>query len=1306
MKKKINLRELKLKRLRFKRLTYRSSLILLGIIATIIIAFNFWFIDHAKDTLEQIVYNQSKGKLRLKVSDFKFNWIRNKIELDTASIISTDSTAPVLYSVNTDRITIKARGFLPLLFRKQILIDSIRLHNPNIVFTRIEEKAVKSAAYKDSVKSLNGDDKFSVAREMGRITQSITDAINVLQVSRFALDNGSFSLIDRTKPAEAPFIVNRIYVQLENLKIDISKTNRRGEDRKFNFTDNIAIRTSDQNISFPGGRHFLSFKNFRVNLQHKRVEFDSCTLRAIKGDSSKTSFRIFFDKLALTNINFDSLYSRETLIADSVYCNNPQIFLDIDSDLKTAKNSKDKPKIQKVDDLVQQLLGDLRLGYVGVTHADIAVNTIKKKKTSTFSSTNNNFEIYGLVVRQDKERPINLNKFVMSLHHSENLIRDGRYEVSFDSIGFEDDVINLSEFSFKEFDKGRTVKSLSMPNFQISGLSWESLLYNNTFAAERATFYKPLVDYTTSGKRKKQKSKNIFTILNNIDDVMDLNNLEVQQGDITLRFGRSASLHLENANLDLRAEELTNADHIKSAQRSVKTLNFDKGTFKKGDLTALLNNVRLSENKSGILAGSLLIRSNHLNAGVNNINIGSVVLDSSGRRVIVDGVDCSNATLEVDNAPKDRAKKTHKKNASLVLRNIHGLNTRLDIAVNQNKITGSFNDIILKEFAKNGKDKPEIRGLSLDGQNFLMLGHDTRVAVRKMDITDRHNSVLRDIEIQKINQVDSIVAIVPALTIIPNITEIVSGNLTLNGLILTDPVIDARLGKKENPQPGKKKPVSMELASALLQRPEIHLAIENKNDSSSYISWEGSKFNSFLKLTNFKSTPEIPVKADQIKVFLTNFEFISAKNKKYATNDNKLNLEFNDVLVKKNGEHKIDWQTNVNILSLDKLYFDSLGKNNAVLELDKGDVRNITLNSRYVNNIGSIITSSKNLHINATNGSFLTGKNKLEWYGFTAKNRILGVDSFNLTPNQSVEDYRIAKAFNEDYLRVHSGKIVGGPVDLEKYSNDSILSIGHIDLNDIDLFTFKDKTQPDTAKKYKPLPAEMLLKLKNSLDIDSIRLKNMHVTYWEINPQTDTLGAISVSELNALICNVKNYNIKNTDSIYITAAANVLDHLYTTLNVSQSYADTPGYIAMRLTTGPMDLTRFNTVLVPLVGAKVFRGNLNRMIVEASGDNNAMTGSARMYYQDLNVGLLNKKDLPHQTFMNKLLSRIAMALIIRKDNQGKRSLVFFERWQDKSPVNYIIKTSLEGIKSGIGLPGAKKKFRKYRKKLNIEIPTEF
>ncbi len=1303
MKTKINLRDLKLKRLRFKRLKFRTGLISLGIVATVILAFNFWFIDHAEEALEQIVYSQSKGKLRLKVKKFKFNWLSNKIELHQASIYSTDTTTNA-YAVNSKKIHLRPRGFLPFLFNREVLIDSINIASPSVIFTRYTEKTKLSRADKDSIKAAAGDSTFSVAREMGRITQSITDAINVLHIDKFRLDNGRFVIVDRTRPEEYAFAVSNIYILLDNLQLDSTKLNKKRPE-KITFTDNIAVRTFNQNIAFPGGRHFIAFKDFRINLQKKRVEFDSCTLRAIKGDSSQTAFRIFFDKLQLTNINFDSLYSSETIVADSVFCSNPQIFLDIDADQKGNGNAQTEGKkvgVEKVDAVIQQLLGDLALDYVGVKNAQIDVNTIKKGTASNFSSRDNNFEMFGLRLRRDNERPIHLDKFVMSLHNYENVLKDGRFKIAFDSIRFEDDVISLSRFSFKEFRRGQTIKSLDMSFFNVQGLSWESLLYDNVFSARSAEFRHPVVNYTTAARRRKSEARNLFTTLNSIDDVMDLHNLNIIDGDITLRFPGSASLSLSNTNLDLRANELTSASQIRNVQRSVNALSFSTGIFRKDDLQVLLRKVILSPSKSGLRAESMDLHSDNIDAKANKIDLGNILLNRDRQSIMVQGVDWNQASISMNSRNTPRPEKTVKqkrRGSLLVIQNVKGLNTKVNLELNQNNINGYFNIISLDEFISNVSGRPAMKGLSLDGRDFLLLGKDIRISAGEMNITDKNFSEIKNILFEKTNAVDTIHAVIPKLTIIPNITEITDGRLNLQGLVLTEPVLDARLGKKENNAALDKKTAGFHIGSALLERPDIQLRMVNKKDSASHIRWEGVQLNSYLKITNLESTQQAPLKADQIKMFLTHFEFIDPKGKKLATNDNKLHLEFNDVLFNKNDTDQLGWKANLNILSLDKLSFDSLGKNNAELYLDKGDVRNIALNSEYIHQPAAIIANSGTLLINGTNGRYKTTKNQLEWKGLTVEDRILGFDSFSLVPHQSAEEYKIAKAFNEDYLSIHAGKISAGPIHMERYSSDSILSIPYVQMSDINLFTFKDKTQPDTLIKYKPLPVEMLSRINSGVNIDSIRLHNMQVTYWEINPDTDTLGVVPVKNLEALMRNIRNYNLQPTDSIYILASADVLGTLHTQLDVAQSYTDSSGYMRMKLQTGPMDLTEFNTVLIPLVGAKVFNGRLNSLEVNAKGNNEAAIGSAYMNYRGLKLGLLNKSDLPNQTFINKLVSKIAMAFVVRKNNHGKESPVFFERLQEKSAINYIIKTTLEGIKSGIGLPGAKKKLRKYKKRTN-------
>src|SRR5690606_20863218 len=266
---------------------------------------------------------------------------------------------------------------------------------------------------------------------------------------------------------------------------------------------------------------------------------------------------------------------------------------------------------------------------------------------------------------------------------------------------------------------------------------------------------------------------NLFETLNSVDDVMDLRNLGIYQGDIQLNFGNNATLRLVNTNLDLQANDLTGAGHLKNVQRSVNVLSFDKGVFKRGDLTAYLNDVHLSENKSGLRANSMQVAGRSIKANANNIFIGAVILDSASQSIYIDGIKWSKANLSMtQTAQKTASSKATTKKIALVLKNVQGDHTALDLALGQTRVTGDFNRILLNQFIKNTAGKPEIRGLALDGQNVWVIAPDLQVTVGKLDIEDNEHSVLEQIEVQKLNRLDTIAAIVPRLTIIPNITEI------------------------------------------------------------------------------------------------------------------------------------------------------------------------------------------------------------------------------------------------------------------------------------------------------------------------------------------------------------------------------------------------------------------------------------------------------------------------------------------------------------------------------------------------------
>jgi len=122
----------------FKRRILKITAYILGSIIALLTIFHFWFINHAEELLEELVESRSNGKLKLSVKKFRFNWFSNDMQLRNAVFYSTDTTtAATSYRFSVERINVRVKEILPLVFEKKIIFDSINLVNPDIQVSRL-----------------------------------------------------------------------------------------------------------------------------------------------------------------------------------------------------------------------------------------------------------------------------------------------------------------------------------------------------------------------------------------------------------------------------------------------------------------------------------------------------------------------------------------------------------------------------------------------------------------------------------------------------------------------------------------------------------------------------------------------------------------------------------------------------------------------------------------------------------------------------------------------------------------------------------------------------------------------------------------------------------------------------------------------------------------------------------------------------------------------------------------------------------------------------------------------------------------
>src|SRR5215204_2133727 len=163
--------------------------IILGIIIILITVLHIYVVNNAESLIEDLVSTESNGKLKLKVKTIKFNYFSKKVELDDVTFFSNDSLdLKTSYRFQVDKIKLKVKALIPIFTRRELRIDSLALVSPKIEVTRL--KPLQDSARSD----------ISIPHEMGRIYNSIMDALRFLEVKRFQFDDGQFKLINKVLP--------------------------------------------------------------------------------------------------------------------------------------------------------------------------------------------------------------------------------------------------------------------------------------------------------------------------------------------------------------------------------------------------------------------------------------------------------------------------------------------------------------------------------------------------------------------------------------------------------------------------------------------------------------------------------------------------------------------------------------------------------------------------------------------------------------------------------------------------------------------------------------------------------------------------------------------------------------------------------------------------------------------------------------------------------------------------------------------------------------------------------------------------
>ena len=1244
--------------------------IILGIIIILITALHIYVVNNAETLVENIVASESKGKLRLKVKSIKFNYFSKKVELQDITFFSNDSLdLPTYYNFHVDKIKIKVKALIPIFTRKELKIDSLFLFAPKIEVTRL--KPLDTAGQKD----------ISIPHEMGKVYNSIIDALKFLEVKRFQFDDGEFKLVNKVLPNQQPLIITRMHFHIE------TDPDTNAED--FLESDKLVFWTKGQDITFPDGNHRLAFSRFRIKIKKRLIEIDSCTLIGKRADGSGSGFSLYIDTLKLTNVDFQSLYEKGLIKADSVKCLDPKFKIELELKNKTAGTKK----IPNLDTLINQLTGDMQLNYVGVRNAEVSITTNRNDKSTSFTSEKNNFEMTGLRIDHSLPQPISLESFDMAIRNYENFVKDSSYFLRFDSIRLRESKILLSNFSINT-EPYKDKRNIQVRQFILSELSWADLLFDQKVIARQALLIHPVIDYYPSANEKAKSKNPIVNSMAGINNFMSLEKLVIENGKIKIKTRHSIDLLLDDANLILNTNNVADSLSVENVQGSVELLNFKKGIMKTKGLVVNMDNASFNGNSKQFLFDKVIIYDHQQTFNVNarNVKLDSLVFTDSLKMLTGQGISWEKAHVELNLL--QTGKKANDP-LTILFTKIQGNNTQLYINNPKSSLAVFLNTISIASIDK--KEKLKVNALKTDGKDLYWFGPYTSLTADKFSLADNSVSTLTNFQFKQAKNNDSVDVKASSIVFTPDINSIIKGTSQIKNAKISEPFVKLRFAEKKDSSQQAPLP-EIYIDELEMQHPVFSLeTLASKGLRKLY--WDGSKSNFLLKDFTSKGIDN-RISIGSLNTTLSNFSFTNANNRTTSSREGSLKIQLSNLEVSQG--KKLFWSAKVNEMIAKNFTADSLGKKPATVKLYEGILKNLQLGSEINGDLKAIIKKNPSFTISDISGEIIDEKNHWTWsdLSFSKPGQSLSVDSVSFHPVKSRDEFVSASKWQTDYITLKTGKISVSKFDLGQYLEDSVFRSGNITIDEPYFTSYRDKTPPFHAGIIKPLATKLIQKIPFKVSIDTILISNGTAVYTELNDKTKETADVRVTRMSGDIFPIKNFELTPTDSFRIRLNFYLLDSGWVRLRTRESYLDTLSGFLITLRMQPHSMLYLNKILPALSSIKLQSGYLDTLTMRAVGQDYLSLGEMRMYYHDLKVQFLKNGSEEKKRFLQGLMTFIANSFVIKNENKKRVGVVYFPRLRDRSFINYFIKIAMSGVASSVGAKKNKRLMKRYNKQIKV------
>ncbi|MBZ5858245.1 hypothetical protein [Flavihumibacter profundi] len=1236
-----------------------------GILLILTLSIGLWIRLRTVSAVQELVANLSDGKYALRASSIRVDPFHMKFNAKKIYIYPVHKgSSNSEFELKADSLSLELSHIFELLLFKKLNVDNFSIANPSLELRVYEKNDREKKA------------PVPLHQQVARIQTVFFEVLESLKVKKFRLAQGNIAYYPELNVSNGRYYLDNINLSIDNLHLLEKFTSGKRQNKAA-----IHLELLDPKIEYPDSSITVDLKHFDWNTKNRHFDITGLGFHkslVTKGDTS--GFEL--EDIELDSMNWNKLLTQGVVELGELKASRGSF---TSNDFSFKKKVKDSLNIAKNGNLLD-VIGPILIKRLSIHEIKFAGNTHTARGKETIQINGDQLEVENLVIDKSLKNKVELQELSLKVRAFMENDSSKTFQAGFDEVLIRKNNLTLKNYYLHSLKNNRLGENkIDVRELTLEELSIQDLI-NGKLKARELVLTTPLVHINLPAAKKKGKNTDWQKLQANIRKKLDIGIIRINNASVIIKqAGRETPL----VKTDSFFAIIGSRNILRS--KTLEEIFEGQGSFSMPKLavrTPLINidfqnaaydkkNFHAASASGETKNGTVKFKLNNIFA--RDINPASIIhqKDSGLLRLL----DIGNGDIVI-RIPERKAEDNNSATSELV-RTINSGPLKFHIFAKAWSLETEFDSIYIERLKKQ-------EGI-WTWQEYLLKGNNLKINhplikgnSGSFEFASNHDAVIYNSHWEINHPKLMATAQLPSMQVT---NDIISTKKPLNDIqqiSLKDPVITVLLKQSGVANPKGNKTKYTELPAISLQDPRINIS-KHKGDSIIEIAGvDGGK----MAVGRMRIDPE---------AFATNSLELDLKNivsnqEKYAVRVPYLKLHTGNITVKK--DEPI--QTNINALSVQDGRFDfhdssrQLSLNGINTSIDKSFRLNTAKDS-----LKRLLTTLPHLTFHTNNLFYETGGRQIsvDQLRVASDKKQISFDSLKWVGTISRDSFFKAAKVQKDFIQLHAGKSLLNGYKMVERGKDTVWAIEQFNLSNLGMLLERDKRFPADSINYRPLLTGMLQNLPLRFSMGKIILDHAAIRYNEISEKKGKEASIWFSDINATIGNVRNIDIRPTDSLSLNARAKLMDKGNLRLAFRESYTDSLQGFFMLARMGNMEFNALSPLLLPLVNIRVERGTIDSLWLKAKANDYLALGKMEMDYRNLKLSLLDDSG-SKKKFTSFLINTLL------KGKNDKTGMVYKERLRNKSMFNFWGKIALSGLLTNIGV----QKNRKYAKKYKQQMKT--